>query len=118
MKTPSINKLALVFSDPKKAKEILQMTRQELMVIPAVQWRMKNCINPPRNYDLVLTALNAIDSKVYGVESIKSEKGEFASYINVGDVYKPTVIYYQNTYRVKSIGDFVEMMEKQGVKFK
>ena len=118
MKTPSIKTLSQVFTDAKQAKKILQMTRAELLELPAVQWRMKNCLNPPANYDLRLTALNSIDSAVFGVESIKSEKGEYASYINTGDVYNTTIIYWHQNYRVQSLGDFIETMERQGVIFK
>lgn len=116
-KTPSIKKLSLVFSEPTKAKEVMRMTRQQLMETEAGQWRINNCLNPPANYDLRLTVLNALDSAVFGVESIKSEKGEYASYINTGDFYNPTVIYWRGNYRVQSLGDFIETMEKQGIMF-
>lgn len=118
MKTPSINKLALVFTDAKKAKEIMQMTRRELTKTEAGTARLMNCIHAPNTEDLRLSVLNSIDPGLFGVECIISEKGEYADYLNMGDSYAPTVIYWRESYRVQSLGDFVETMEKQGVKFK
>lgn len=119
MKTPSIAKLKLVFGDnAKRAKEIFKIKATELLETPAGKARYQECYNPPPTYDLRLHALNALDNGLYGVESCESLDGEFADYLNTGDSYNPTVIYWRGNYRVQSVGDFVEIMQRQGVKFK
>lgn len=34
-----------------------------------------------------------------------------------GETYAPTVIYWRGQYRVQSVGDFIETMQRQGVRF-
>ena len=116
MKTPSIKTLSQVFSDPKQAKKILQMTRAELLETVG-KARAEECYNPPKTYDLRLSALNNLEC-LHGVEAVESNNGEYADYLNSGDIYNPTLIYWKGTYRVQSMGDFVETMERQGVIFK
>lgn len=118
MRTPSIKTLSQVFDNPKKAKAILKMSRQQLLEIEACQWLVRRCYNPPRNYELVMAALNALETGVYGVENLESNNDYYAVFINTGDIYNTTVIFWQGRYRVQSIGDFIETMERQGVKFK
>ena len=118
MKTPAIKTVSQVFTDPKQAKKILQMTRSELLETPAGKARDLECFNAPKTYDLRLTALNAIEPGLHGVESVESNNGEYADYLNSGDIYNPTLIYWKGTYRVQSLGGFIETMERQGVIFK
>lgn len=118
MKTPSIKTLSAVFTDVKQAKKILQMTRNELLQTEAGKARDLECYNPPKTYDLRMTVLNAIEQGLHGVESVESNNGEYADYLNSGDSYKATLIYWKGTYRVQSLGDFIETMQRQGVKFK
>lgn len=120
MRTPSIKTLSLVFEDPKQAKKILQMTRNELLQTVVGKARNLECYNPPKTYDLRLTVLNALENGFHGVEWIEAEKGVYtgAAYLNVGDSYLLTLIYWDQSYRVQSVGDFIETMERQGVKFK
>ena len=94
------------------------MTRSELLETPAGKARDLECYNPPKTYDLRLTALNAIEPGLHGCEAVESSNGEFADYLNSGDSYNPTVIYWKGNYRVQSLGDFIETMERQGVSFK
>ena len=97
MKTPSIKTLKLIFGDnAKKAKEIFKT---------------------PKTYDLRMYALNML-AEGFGVESIESTQGEYASYLNMGDTYNITIVYWRGNYRVQSIGDFVEVMERQSIYFK
>jgi hypothetical protein len=119
-KTPSIKTLSSVFTDAVQAKKILQMTRNELLQTPAGSARNAECYNPPKTYDLRLTVLNAIELGLHGVEWFENDKGVYdgALYLNAGDIYAPTLIYWNSSYRVQSVGDFIETMEKQGVKFK
>lgn len=120
MKTPSIKTLSAVFTDAKQAKKILQMTRNELLQTEAGKARDLECWNAPKTYDLRMTVLNALDDGLYGVEWLEADKGVYngALYLNAGDTYAPTLIYWNQAYRVQSVGEFIETMERQGVKFK
>lgn len=53
----------------------------------------------------------------YGVESIGNTSGEYADYLNSGDSYTSTIIYWRGRYRVQSVGDFIETMERRGMRF-
>lgn len=114
MRIPSVKTLALVFDDAKQARKIFEMNRAQLLETEAGAARHKKCYHAPETYDIRLHVLNALDSGLHGVESIKSAGGEFADYLNTGDMYAPTVIYWRGRYRVQSVGDFIE---RQGVKF-
>lgn len=114
---PSIKTLSKVFSDPKKARAIFEMSRTQLLETTAGDARDKECYHAPKTYDLRLHVLNACDSGLHGVEAVQSAGGEYADYLNTGDTYAPTVIYWRGRYRVQSLGDFVETMQRQGVQF-
>lgn len=117
MRLPSIKTLSSVFTDPKKARSIFEMSRTELKETDAGRVRMGECFNPPKTYDLRMHALNALDSGLHGVEAMESTAGEYADYLNTGDTYAPTVIYWCGAYRVQSVGDFIEIMQRQSVHF-
>lgn len=114
---PSIKAMSAVFADAKQARKILEMTRAELENLPASVARIKACYNPPSTEDLRLHCLDALESGLYGVEAIESSDGAYADYLNAGDVYAPTLIYWNGSYRVQSLADFVESMERRGVRF-
>ena len=92
MNTPSIKSLAAVFRDPGKAKRILQ-----------------NSMRP-------MSTLGTFPD-VHGVEYTQSTEGEYMSYLNVGETYTPTLIKWRGRFRVQSLGDFVETMERNSVYF-
>lgn len=75
---PSIKTLSAVFSDPKTARKILCMTREELEATEVGAKRLRECFNPPETYDLRLHALNSIESCLRGVKSMRSNRGEYA----------------------------------------
>lgn len=114
-RSPSVKTLSAVFGNPKEAKRIFRMTRAELCDLPAGAARAKECHNPPPTYDLRMTCLDALDGGLYGVESI-SVGDEYADYLNTGETYAATVIYWRGNYRVQSIGDFVETLERNGTR--
>jgi len=116
MKTPSVKTLAQCFDNPKQAKSIFKMSRAELIAGPGAD-RFEECHNQPKTWDIRLHALNTAGG-FHGVESIETTAGEYANYLNSGDTYTPTVIYWRGNYRVQSVGDFVETMGRQGVNFK
>lgn len=108
MNTPSIKTLASVFSEPKKAKKILSMSRAELVETEGGARRLAGCYGPPKTYDLRLHALDAIEPGLHGLESVETVGGEFVEYLNAGDTYAPTLIYWRGRYRAQSLGDFIE----------
>jgi len=114
---PSIKTLSAVFSDPKHARNILEMVRAELLALPAGAAREKQCYHSPKTYDIRMYCLDAIEPGLHGLESMKSTGGEYADFLNAGDSYVPTLIYWRGMYRVQSVGDFVETMARQSVQF-
>lgn len=117
MNLPSIKTLSLVFDDARQARKILEMTHSELASTDAGRARIAECYYHPNWYDVRLTVLDSIDPGLHGVEGIESNNGEWATYLNTGDTYAPTLIYWRGRYRVQSIGDFIESMEKRSVYF-
>lgn len=113
MRTPSVKTLSAVFSDPVEAKRILTMSHAELSAHPVGAERIHECYHHPKWYDVRLTVLNSIDPGLYGVESCETTGGEYADYLNTGDTYAPTLIYWRGNYRVQSIGDFIERQREQ-----
>ena len=112
---PSIKTLSAVFSDPAAARAVFEMSRAELLAHPAGADRDRECSRAPETWDLRMHVLNSLDSGLYGIESIETaardngySANEYAEYLNTGDSYAPTVIYWRGNYRVQSIGDFIE----------
>ena len=65
---------------------------------------------------LRMHCLNACDPGLFGIEGIQAGD-EWATYLNTGDSYAPTIIFWRGNYRVQSLGDFIETMERQSVHF-
>lgn len=119
MRTPSIKTLSMVFNNPREAKRILTLSRAELLRLDTGRTRNAECYNPPpTTADLRMTCLNAIDACLHGVESAETTEGEYATYLNTGDSYASTVIYWRGRYRVQSLGDFIETLERRAVRFR
>ena len=112
MRTPSVKTLSAVFNDPARAKAILHMSRAQLLETPAGAARDAECYNPPKTYDIRMTVLDSIEPSTFGVESIAFVNGEYADYLNAGETYNPTLIHWRGRYRVQSMGDFIETMER------
>ena len=118
MRKPSVKTLALVFGhDAKEARAIFDMPWAALKEHHAAQTRIKECYHHPKRYDVRMHVLDSL-GHTCGLEGMESTSGEFADYLNTGDSYAPTVIFWRGQYRVQSVGDFVETMERQGVRFK
>ena len=115
MRTPSTKTLAQCFDNPREAKAILQSSRAQLMGRLECAEHARQCFNPPKLYELRMLALNACGN-FHGVEGAETAAGgEWADYLNAGDTYAPTVIRWRGTYRVQSLGDFIE---RSRVKFR
>lgn len=117
MRIPSVKTLSAVFEDPRAARQIMEMTRAELEKTEAGQALLCQCQNPPSRWHLRMHVLNALDPGLHGLEATQSTNGSYANYLNTGDTYAPTLIYWQGQYRVQSLGDFVETQERNGVRF-
>lgn len=80
--------------------------------IKAVQELRRQCFNPPgRQYEL-MTALNAL-LETHGSEplgEVHMFNGPPFEYLNVGDAYTPTLVYYRSSGRfyVRCYGDIVQ----------
>lgn len=114
-RTPSIKTLSSVFSDPAEAKRILRMSRRELEATPAGAARVAECYHSPDTCDVRLHVLNTAEASLHGIETVQFGS-EFADYLNTGDSYAPTLIYWRGNYRVQSVGDFIETLERNGMR--
>jgi hypothetical protein len=112
MKTPSIKTLRQVFDEKASiAKSILQMTRAQLVELPAGAARVAECYHPPKTYDIRMHCLDALAGS-YGVESFELKNGTYCDYLNTGDTYSPTLVRVNGFYRVASWGDIAERHAK------
>lgn len=81
---------------------------------PSVAEYRKHCARPQRAMVRMLALSDLIGA--YGVESVETENtGEWADYVNTGDTYAPTVVFFRGTYRLSTLGDFIE---RSRVKFR
>lgn len=98
-------------------RRILKMRRADLLQTPAGAEFNRLCFSAPRTFRIRMHALDAA-ARTHGVEYIKrTGADEWAEYLNTGDIYAPTIIYWRGNYRVQSIGDFVETLGRRGVHF-
>ena len=116
MRKPSIKTLSAICENPKAMRDVFEMSREQLMETEAGKARCTECYHAPKTYDLRLHVLNKT-GVFHGFDTMRATSGAYADYINSGDIYTPTIIYWNGTYRVQSVGDFVETMERQGVNF-
>lgn len=117
MSTPSIKTLRRIFGDnAPTAKRYLTCNIKDITT-PAVERLRGACFHPPMPYVVRLEALNEL-GEFYGVEAAEAVNGSYAEYLNTGETYVETLIYWDGRYRVQSLGDFIETMERNGVKFK
>lgn len=114
MRLPSVKTLTTVFEDEaKQARTILETENTTTISSPSVDYARKTAYNRHKKSFIKLLALSDLGG-FYGVEHIQVGQ-EYADYLNTGDTYIPTLIYWRGGYRVQSIGDFTESMEKQGL---
>ena len=109
--TPSIKKLREIFgANAADAKRILQMTRAQLLTLPAGAARERECYNPPQTWDIRMECLNELGdfSGVEGVDITVQGERVGVEYLNAGDTYTPTLVRFNGRYRVSSWGDIAE----------
>lgn len=108
MRKPSVKTLALAFGDnAKEARRLFEANRKTLLQNEAARRLEDQTFRPLPSYRLRLEALNKL-GEFHGVEACETERGEFAEYLNAGEMYVPTVIRWRGVYRVQSLGDFLE----------
>lgn len=106
---PSVKTLAEVFENPREARRILEMTRDELISqCPAAADRDRASWNPHKTYVLRLDALNAIEPGLHGAESFRTKRGDYVEYLNAGDPYAATLMYRNGRYFIGNWGDIAE----------
>jgi hypothetical protein len=112
-----VKTLREVFEDKApEARRILEMSRAELEALPAGAARVRECYHPPQTWDLRMRCLDALGCGTYGVEGFETTKRntygagspEWCNYLNTGDTYAPTLVYFCGSYRVASWGDIAE----------
>ena len=117
MRKPSVKTLRAAFGEnAPEARRIFEMSRAELKTRADVAEMVRASFHAPKTYILRLAALNACGD-FHGVEAVRTSADEFAEFLNAGDSYAATVIYWRGRYRVQSLGDFVETMARAGVRF-
>lgn len=108
MSLPSVKKLAEIFGDKaKEARRILESDYAELLELPENENLVRQCLNAPSRMQLRLNALNTL-GQFHGVEYADNDDGELLRYLNVGDTYAGTLVYWRGGFRVSSLGDIVE----------
>lgn len=126
MRAPSVKKLAEAFGDAdlaKRIREVLKMPRGYLPALPGAKERSTETCGSASWVDLRMHAISALDRGFYGVEVLVNQRDDClqyareAWYVNTGDTYSPTILFWEGTYRLTTWGDFVERMERRGVKF-
>ena len=103
--------------DHARMRAIAKMTRAQLIENSnAARERDASSYHPHKTHTLQMEALNDA-SGLHGVECMRSHNGEYAEYLNAGDSYAGTIIYWRGSYRCTSIGDFIETLERQRIYF-
>ena len=117
MRKPSIKTLRAAFGDnAAEARRIFEMSRAEIEKLPFAQTAEKQAFGRLHTEYLRAMALNVCGG-FNGLEAVQTANGEWVEYLNAGDVYYETIIYWRGNYRVQTLGDFIETMERRGVRF-
>lgn len=110
---PSIKTLETIFGDKaKEARRVLEGNRAMVMQYEGARRRAEEAwrITVPLD-ELKMYALNTL-GQFHGVESVKLDR-HYADFLNAGDVYTPTLIYWDGRFRVQTYGDFLEIQERR-----
>ena len=87
--------------------------------IPGVSEWYRRFHHPPKTYQCKLEAINELIGG-HGVEGFPDPDDMTASgleYVNMGDTYTTTVVYWKGRYMITTWGDVVEGLERQGIYF-
>ena len=104
---PSVKTLSVVFKDnAKQARKVLGMSFVELSETLHGAARIAECYNLPSTSDIRMHVLDAL-AGTHGVESFDTHKG-MCMYLNTGDTYTATLVFFQGKYSVATWGDIAE----------
>lgn len=106
---PSVKTLSRIFGDnAKTARHILEVPKTAGLFneYESVRHYRASCYKP-QSLMVRMLALNDLGC-FHGVEAIESENGEYAEYLNSGETYTETLIYWRGNFRVQDIGTFIE----------
>lgn len=100
-----------------KALRVLRGTLSPDTVAETQAW-IDQCFHRPDRMSLVLHACDALlgTCGVEGLGPVSVQLGPLVQYLNTGDTYAPTLVYYRGRttrrcWAVESMGDIVERME-------
>lgn len=108
MRIPTIKSLVPVFGDKaKQARKILEMDGKQLRAEFEADGMMQGYYNPPSKKEMRMLLLDKL-AETFGVEAIALGNGEIVDYLNSGDTYTPTLVFWRGNYSVKDWGTLVE----------
>lgn len=108
---PSVKTLATIFGDAaKEARKVLEMTYSQATAHPVGAKRYNECFHPPGLVDVQMHILNDLGD-FHGLESVQIGD-DYVEYLNAGEMYTPTLIYFQGRYRVQDLGTFLERNDR------
>lgn len=108
MRLPSIKTLQAVFGDnAKRARQILEMDRDQLRAEFAQTGMDRGFYHPPTKKEMRLLLLDKI-AETHGVETVALGNGEIVDYLNSGDTYTATLVFWHGRYHVTDWGTLVE----------
>lgn len=110
----------------EQAELVLQLMNDEIDLdpfeiddrFPGTQKWCRQCLNPPSDHDLILSALNDVVDGC-GIEVIREDNSSdgkiIAEYVNTGDTCSGTIVYdkEKNEFIVTTMADWVEGWEAE-----
>jgi hypothetical protein len=104
---PSIRTLRLVFgAAAPRARAVLEMSRAELDALPTPA-SLAGTWHRPETSLLRLAVLDEL-AGTHGIESFETRRDGWCDYLNAGDTYAPTLVWFRGKYRVTTWGDIAE----------
>lgn len=119
---PSVKTLARIFgTGAKEARRVLEMSRAQLSEHPDGKAFIATTHHGYVE-SLAFFKMSILDKigGFYGVESLRrtrTREDEYADYLNAGDTYNETLIYWRGQWRVETLGDFIEKMWRRSIRF-
>lgn len=108
MRKPTVKSLAVVFGDnAKQARKVLEMDKAQLTVAFDEAGLNKGYHNTPSKKDMRMLLLDKL-ADTSGVEAVALGNGEIVDYLNSGDTYTPTLVFWRGNYLVTDWGTLVE----------
>lgn len=105
MKTPSVERLALVFGQRAKRAKVFLTAHPD--TLRSVFSDFPFWFDAPNEWQMRMNALDRL-GEFHGVETIALGDGSFVDYLNAGDPYVATLYRWRGNYYVGCWGDLVE----------